>query len=71
MSRKDKISIIRSDEFASVEDELAAALDQLELSNARIQALLESERTVLADSPVEYAGEDAEPAVSDAPEPTA
>ena len=30
MSRKDKISIIRSEEFASVEDELAAAVDQLD-----------------------------------------
>ncbi len=71
MSRKDKISIIRSEEFASVEDELAAALDMLEQSNSRIQALLESERSILAELPLEYAGEDAEAAVPDAPEPTA
>ncbi len=65
MSRK--VTIIRSEEFASVEDELTAALDQLEQSNSRIQALLESERAVLADGPTEdSAGE----GVPDIPEPT-
>jgi len=59
MSRK--VTILRSEEFAVVEDELAAALDQLEASNTRIQALLESERAVLAESSVEGAAEEAAP----------
>ena len=50
MSRKEKVSIIRSEEFASVEDELAAALDQLEQSNSRIQALLESETAIMGET---------------------
>ena len=50
MSRKEKVSIIRSEEFASVEDELTAALDQLEQSNSRIQALLESETAIMGET---------------------
>ena len=71
MSRKDKVTIIRSEEFASVEDELAAAVDQLEQSNLRIQALLESERAVLAEFPAENTAEEAVPDVPEAPEQTA
>ena len=59
MSRKDKISIIRSEEFASVEDELAAAVDQLENANSRIQALLESERIIVGEPTTEEAVESA------------
>lgn len=44
MSRKDKLSILRTEEFADVEDELSAALEQLESANNRVQALLESEK---------------------------
>jgi hypothetical protein len=62
MSRKDKISIIRSEEFASVEDELAAAVDQLENANSRIQALLASETAIMGESPAESAGDAAAPA---------
>jgi len=71
MSRKDKVSIIRSEEFASVEDELAAALDLLEQSNARIQALLASETAIMGESPAANADEGAEappPAQTDAVE---
>jgi hypothetical protein len=74
MSRKDKISIIRSEEFASVEDELAAAVDQLEQSNSRIQALLESETAIMGGLPLgdtaEDTAEDAAPAVPDTVEQT-
>lgn len=64
MSRKDKISIIRSEEFASVEDELTAAVDLLENTNSRIQALLESERAIMGEVP---AGDTAEEAVEAVP----
>jgi hypothetical protein len=68
MARKDKISIIRSEEFASVEDELAAAVDQLENANSRILALLESETAIMGESP---AGNTPEEAVPDPVEQTA
>ena len=71
MPRKDKVSIIRSEEFASVDDELAEAVNRLENANARIQALLESERAILVESPAgDIAGEaaDAAPAVPDVAE---
>ncbi len=73
MSRKDKVSIIRSEEFASVDDELAAALNLLENTNSRIQALLESETAIMGESPagdtagVNEASEAAEAAVAAAP----
>lgn len=68
MSRKDKISIIRSEEFASVEDELAEAVDRLENANSRIQALLESETAIMGESPAGNAAEEAAPAATDAVE---
>ena len=74
MSRKDKIAIIRSEEFASVEDELAAAVDELENANSRIQALLESETAIMGELPfgdtVEDAAGDAASAVPDTVEQT-
>ena len=69
MSRKDKIAIIRSEEFASVEDELAAAVDELENANSRIQALLEYETAIMGESTAEDAAESA-PAVANAAEQT-
>ncbi len=71
MSRKDKISIIRSEEFASVEDELAAAVDELENANLRIQALLESETAIMGESPAADTADEAAAAVPDAVEQTA
>lgn len=43
MARKEKVTIIRSEDFASVEDELSAALEQLENANTRVLDLLASE----------------------------
>lgn len=40
MSRKDKIVIVRDDDFAEVEDALASAMNQLDDANTRIEALL-------------------------------
>ena len=74
MSRKDKISIIRSEEFASVEDELTAAVDLLENTNSRIQALLASETALMGQTPAGlFAEEGAEtlPAVPDTAEQSA
>jgi hypothetical protein len=51
MSRKEKVSIIRSEEFASVEEELTTALSGLEDANARIQALLASEAAIMGEPP--------------------
>ena len=47
MPRKDKISILRDDDFAEVEEALASAMDQLDDANTRIEALLASQ--VLAE----------------------
>ncbi len=43
MASKEKVTFVRSKEFESIDDELSAALNQLEESNERIVRLLESE----------------------------
>ena len=43
MSQKDKVSIIRSDDFRSVDEELAVAMSKLDATNARIFDLLEGD----------------------------
>ena len=55
---------MRTEAFASVEDELSEALEALENTNARIQALLESEKGLMGESIA--AGETAEAALAEA-----
>jgi hypothetical protein len=43
MAGKDKVSFVRSKDFESIDDELNAAMDQLEDTNERIAKLLETE----------------------------
>lgn len=41
MSKKDKISITREDEFTEIDSELAEAMSLLEETNSRIAAMLQ------------------------------
>lgn len=43
MANKEKVNFIRSNDFESVDEELTAALNQLENANERIVQLLESQ----------------------------
>lgn len=43
MGKKDKITITRPDDFSSVEEELSAALDDLEQVNTRVEAFLKEQ----------------------------
>ncbi len=43
MAKKDKVVLNRSEDFASIEDELSAALDQLEQANTSVLDLLARE----------------------------
>lgn len=43
MARKDKVVLNRSEDFASIEDELSAALDKLEQANTSVLDLLARE----------------------------
>jgi hypothetical protein len=45
MTDKEKITIVRSDDFTSVDEELSDAISQLDESNARIIDLLENDST--------------------------
>lgn len=66
MPRKDKIAILRDDDFAEVEEALASAMDQLDDANTRIEALLASQ--VLAeDASVGEDRETSEPSSENAP----
>lgn len=49
MARKEKVSILRSEDFASVEDELSAALELLENANSRVLDLLAAETAPSAE----------------------
>ncbi len=40
MPKKDKVAILRDDDFAEVEEALASAINQLDDANTRIEALL-------------------------------
>ena len=44
MSKKNKVTITRTDDFAEVETELASALENLDDANARIESLLREQR---------------------------
>lgn len=44
MAKKEKVTIIHSDDFDEVDEALSQALDGLELANARVVNLLESEQ---------------------------
>ncbi len=44
MAKKEKIDIVRSKDFSSVDDELAAALAQLDEANVRVTEVLDSEK---------------------------
>jgi len=41
MSKKDKITITREDEFTEIDSELAEAMSLLEETNSRIEAMLQ------------------------------
>lgn len=41
MSKKDKITITREDEFTEIDSELAEAIERLEETNVRIEAMLQ------------------------------
>lgn len=57
MARKEKVSILRTEDFASVEDELSAALERLESANSRVLDLLAAETAPSAeDQPTPEAG---------------
>lgn len=56
MAAKEKVTFVRSKEFESIDDELSAALDQLEDVNQRIVDLLSTEST-----PVPISGLEPEP----------
>ena len=43
MAKKDKVVLNRSEDFASIEDELSAALDKLEQANTSVLDLLARE----------------------------
>ena len=43
MASKDKVAFVRTKEFESIDEELSAALSQLDESNQRIATLLETE----------------------------
>jgi len=40
MSKKDKVTIARTDDFAEVEAELSSAMEMLDNANARVESLL-------------------------------
>lgn len=71
MAKKEKVDIVRSEEFESVDQELADAMALLDQVNARVIDLLQGERPpapaaagVLADEPASAAEEEiAGPAV--------
>lgn len=44
MAKKEKVNIIRPDEFGEVEEALNEALNSLDAANTRVSSLLESER---------------------------
>ncbi len=62
MARKEKVTLIRSEDFASVEDELSAALEQLENANTRVLDLLATET-----APVEEERAEETPTMASAP----
>ena len=51
MTEKEKISIVRSDDFTTVDAELSNAIEQLDKSNARIVDLLATDNTEISDEP--------------------
>lgn len=44
MSKKDKVTIARTDDFAEVEAELSSAMEMLDGANARIESLLQEQK---------------------------
>ncbi len=53
MSKKNKVTITRTDDFAEVETELASALENLDDANARIESLLREQRQPEGDDATE------------------
>lgn len=53
MSKKDKIIISRSDDFAEVDEELSAAIEGLDDANARVEDLLREQTAALQGAPAE------------------
>lgn len=41
MSRKDKITITRTEDFSEIESELAQAMEQMDSTNLKIEAMLQ------------------------------
>lgn len=67
MSTKNKVQFVRTSDFETVEDDLAAAMEQLDDANLRIDTLLSSkEIDVIEAQAKETTGEEA-PAADNAP----
>lgn len=49
MSRKDKITITRTEDFSEIESELAQAMEQMDSTNLKIEAMLQEHAK--ADAP--------------------
>lgn len=49
MSRKDKITITRTEDFSEIESELAQAMEQMDETNLKIEAMLQEHAK--ADAP--------------------
>ena len=60
MTDKEKITIVRSDDFTSVDAELSDAIAQLDESNSRIVDLLENDSTEVSIEEEEESSGDAE-----------
>lgn len=58
MSQKDKIHFVRTSDFETVEDELMAAMECLDDTNARIDSLLSSPETDALESQARAYGPD-------------
>ena len=58
MTEKEKIAIVRSDDFTIVDAELSEAIEQLDKSNARIVDLLDTDNTEISDEPDELSPTD-------------
>jgi hypothetical protein len=51
MSRKEKVSFVRTIDFESLDEELSQAMEALDDTNSRITELLETEDDDIAEAP--------------------
>ncbi len=50
MSKKDKITIMHTEDFSEIESELSSAMDQLDETNLRIEAMLQEHAKVESEN---------------------